>query len=331
MSATASLLRQQIFNIQTPAQFEAITLDVFRYQAANNLVYKQFLNYMGCNTSKVTRIADIPFLPLELFKTQHLVTGNLPIEQTFTSSGTTGAQTSQHHVCDLMIYEESFTRSFEHFYGTIDQYCVLALLPAYLERTGSSLVYMANKFIEQSHHPKSGFYLYNYANLAKILQELNNIQQKTLLLGVSFGLWDLAEQYPQPLHHTLIMETGGMKGKRPEIVRPHLHQILQNAFGVTAIHSEYGMTELLSQAYSQGQGIFNCPAWMQVLVREPNDPLHILTTNQVGCLNVIDLANLHSCSFLATADLGKVFDDNSFEILGRMDSSDVRGCNLMVL
>lgn len=327
----AALLKQQLFSIQTTAQFEAVALDVFRYQAANNLVYKTFLNYIGCKVSNIAHVAQIPFLPIELFKTQRIVTGNLPTQQTFTSSGTTGTQTSKHEVCDLALYEKSFMHSFEQFYGAATQYCVLALLPAYLERTGSSLVYMANHLIEKSKYPQSGFYLYDYAKLSKILRQLNNIGKKTLLLGVSFALWDLAEQHPQPLPHTIVMETGGMKGKRPEIVRPQLHQILQNAFGLNTIHSEYGMTELLSQAYSNGQGIFRCPNHMQVLVREANDPFHILPTNQTGCLNIIDLANLHSCSFLATADLGKVFDDGSFEISGRMDSSDVRGCNLMVL
>ncbi|MGB0838850.1 MAG: acyl transferase [Chitinophagales bacterium] len=313
-----------------------MTLDLFRYQAQYNEVYAHFVRYLGIDPMQIQELEDIPFLPISLFKTQKILTklptaqNEMPIQQVFTSSGTTQSTVSQHFVVEEQLYLRSCMTAFEQFYGNIADYCVLALLPSYLERQGSSLVFMVNHWIERSEHKKRGFYLHNYAALAKTLTELEQKQQKTLLIGVSYALWDLAEQFPTPLKHTIVMETGGMKGKRKELLRTDLHQIFQDAFGVQNIHSEYGMTELLSQAYSKGQGIFRCPKWMKVMTRDLSDPLQSLPPQQTGAINIIDLANRHSCAFIATNDLGKTYADGSFEILGRMDYSDIRGCNLMV-
>lgn len=324
-------LSTAIFSIASDAEFEALALQIFQRQAVTNLVYAQYLSHIGCNVKHIKQLKDIPFLPVELFK-NHVVSCYSAKEHSivFSSSGTTSTQQSQHFVKDIGLYVESCRRGFAHFYGNITDYCVLALLPAYLERQGSSLVYMAADFIEQSKHQSSNFYLYDYPKLAVTLEVLQRQNQKTLLLGVSFALWDFAEQFPMDLSGVCIMETGGMKGKRPEITRHALHQILKNAFQVSAIHSEYGMTEMLSQAYSQGEGLFCCPPWLQVRVRETSDPFSWAKQGQTGAICVIDLANWHSCSFLALSDLGKTYPDGSFEILGRMDYSDMRGCNLMV-
>jgi len=248
----------------------------------------------------------------------------------FTSSGTTGTQVSKHFVPNLKLYEESFNRTFEQFYGPIEDYVVLGLLPSYLEREGSSLIYMVNHFIQNSKYPESGFYLNQWDKLAEKLNVLDQSGKKVLLIGVSFALLDLVENHQFSLKNTIIMETGGMKGRRKELIRTELHDQLKKGFGVSKIHSEYGMTELLSQAYSKGDGIFKCPSWMKVLIRDTEDPLTIIN-HQTGGINIIDLANIKSCSFIATQDLGKVNNDGSFEILGRFDSSDIRGCNLMVL
>lgn len=325
----ANSFQKKIFNL-TSTNFEETALELFRYQATANPVYSQYLQNLSIDIESIMTIEAIPFLPIELFKKHTIVSGEGEVQQTFSSSGTTGTKTSRHHLLDLSLYEESFFKGFEHFYGNPQKYCFLALLPAYLERQGSSLVYMAHHLIKRSTHPKSGFYLYNYGALADTIHQLEQDEQATILLGVSFALWDLAEQYPIPLKHTTIMETGGMKGKRKEVIREELHGIYKAAFGVENIHSEYGMTELLSQAYSKGNGIFRCPPWMRVLAREVTDPFNIVSPNRTGVLNIIDLANVHSCAFLATSDLGKCFEDGSFEVLGRMDESDVRGCNLLV-
>jgi len=321
--------KKQLFALKS-VDFEAAALKLFRYQATANPVYHQYLQNLFVDIESITTIEAIPFLPIELFKKHSILSGEGKIQQTFSSSGTTGIQTSEHHLFDLQLYEQSFFEGFEYFYGNPQDYCFLALLPAYLERQGSSLVYMAHHLIKRSQHPKSGFYLYNYGSLADTLQQLEDAGQPTILLGVSFALWDLAEQYPMPLKHTTIMETGGMKGKRKEVIREELHGIFQEAFEVQNIHSEYGMTELLSQAYSKGNGIFRCPPWMRVLTREVTDPFSIVPPNRTGILNIIDLANVHSCAFLATSDLGKRFEGGSFEVLGRMDYSDIRGCNLLI-
>lgn len=322
-----------------PKQFETAALLLFRYQAANNAVYKQYIDYLGINIAAVQSIYDIPFLPVELFKNHQIVSGHLPVQQVFTSSGTTGNITAYHYVADINLYEQSFMETFRLFYGNVEQYAILALLPAYLERSGSSLVYMADKLIKASNHAHSDFYLYDYARLAHTLSILEAQQQPTILLGVTFALLDFAEQYAMPLRHTIVMETGGMKGRRREMVRPEVHSLLQKAFSVPHIHSEYGMTELLSQAYSKGDGVFHCPPWMRVLLRDVNMPtqvlqpsvLHNTTTPLSGAINVIDLANVHSCAFIATADLATLFDNGCFEVLGRMDNSDMRGCNLLLM
>ncbi len=320
-----------IFNIQTQAEFESASLEVFKFQFENNRVYRSFCDLLYIHPSDVKRIEDIPFLPIQFFKSHDILSSSQPVEQLFTSSGTTGAMTSKHQVTDVQIYEESFRRAFKHFYGTIEDCVVLALLPSYLEREGSSLIYMVEDMIEKSHQPESGFYLHNLSELKEILISLDARGRKVLLIGVSFALLDLVESYQFQLKNTIIMETGGMKGRRKELVREELHAILEKGFGVKTIHSEYGMTELLSQAYSKGHGVFECPKWMQILTRDPEDALTILPKNKTGGINVIDLANINSCSFIATQDLGKVLPDNQFEIIGRFDNSDIRGCNLMVL
>ncbi|MUU78608.1 LuxE/PaaK family acyltransferase [Winogradskyella endarachnes] len=324
-------LKDAIFNIKTDADFEALALKVFKFQFENNKVYRSFCDLLYKHPSDVKQVSDIPFLPIQFFKTRDIVSTSNPIEKTFSSSGTTGSITSKHLVTDLKLYEDSYLKAFNHFYGNIEDYVVLALLPSYLERDGSSLIYMVNDLIEKSNKTESGFYLNNLEDLANTLKSLEAKQQKTLLIGVSFALLDLVETYQLSLKHTTIMETGGMKGRRKEIIRQELHQILQNGFNVNHIHSEYGMTELLSQAYSKGHGVFECPPWMKILTRDTEDALTIQQPNKTGGINVIDLANINSCSFIATQDLGKVYDNGLFEILGRFDNSDIRGCNLMAL
>jgi phenylacetate-coenzyme A ligase PaaK-like adenylate-forming protein len=325
-----------IFNINNDAAFLQEALQVFRYQAANNPLYNRYLKTLGVAIDRVTELQHIPFLPIEFFKSHQLITGDGAVQEIFTSSGTTGMVQSKHYVTDVSIYEESYRKAFELFYGDITGYCILALLPSYLERDGSSLIYMADDLIKQSTHPDSGFYLNNYEELLMKLEQLEHKKQRTLLLGVTYSLLDIAERYTvqknkKELQHTIIMETGGMKGKRKEMIREELHEVLCNSFGVKAIHSEYGMTELLSQAYSKGEGKFNCPPWMRILIRDTNDPLTFLSTQQTGGINIIDLANINSCSFIASQDLGKIAADGSFEILGRFDASDVRGCNLLIV
>ncbi len=323
-------MQPTIFSIQTHKQFTEVALQVFKHQFENNKVYRSFCDLLYKHPSDVTKIEDIPFLPIPFFKSHQVISSESKIQEIFTSSGTTGNITSKHFVTKISLYQQSYTKGFEYFYGNIEEYVVLALLPNYLERKGSSLVYMVNDLISKSKHTESGFYLHNLDDLAQKLIKLDKKGQKTLLIGVSFALLDLIEKHQFQLKNTIIMETGGMKGRRKELIRSELHQILQNGFGVSKIHSEYGMTELLSQAYSKGNGIFTTPPWMKVLTRDTKDALTILPPNKTGGINVIDLANYNSCSFIATQDLGKVFEDNSFEILGRFDHSDIRGCNLMV-
>lgn len=320
-----------IFNIQTPTEFETASLEVFKFQFENNRVYRSFCDLLYIRPSDVNCIEEIPFLPIQFFKSHDVLSSSQPTEQTFTSSGTTGALTSKHHVTDINVYKESFRRAFSHFYGAIEDYVVLALLPSYLGREGSSLIYMVEDLTRQSQHSESGFYLHNLSELKEILINLDTKDKKILLIGVSFALLDLVEAHQFQLKNTIIMETGGMKGRRKELVRAELHDILKKGFGVKSIHSEYGMTELLSQAYSIGHGIFECPKWMKILTRDTEDALTILPKNKTGGINVIDLANLNSCAFIATQDLGKTLPDNQFEIIGRFDNSDIRGCNLMVL
>ena len=320
-----------IFNISTEDEFNNLALKIFKHQFENNPVYRSFCDLLYKHPSDVRSINEIPFLPIQFFKSHDVLSNINTVEKTFSSSGTTGSITSKHHVTDLNIYKESFTKGFECFYGSIEDYVILALLPSYLEREGSSLIYMIEDFIKTSKHPESGFYLNNLSELNETLTVLDKKGKKILLIGVSFALLDLVESYQFQLKNTVIMETGGMKGRRKELVRDELHTILKQGFGVNTIHSEYGMTELLSQAYSKGNGVFECPKWMKILTRDTEDALTILPQQQNGGINVIDLANINSCSFIATQDLGKVHHDGTFEIIGRFDNSDIRGCNLMVL
>ena len=322
---------RSIFDINSEAAFTKKALELFKFQFEENPVYRSFCDLLYRHPSDVQKLEDIPFLPIEFFKTHKVVSSTKDIQQTFTSSGTTGSVVSQHHVADLNLYEPSFQKGFAHFYGNIEDYTVLALLPSYLEREGSSLIYMANDMIQQSKHPKSGFYLDDLDALKQTLLELEASEQKTLLIGVSYALLDLVEFHQFELKHTIIMETGGMKGRRKEMIKSELHSILKKGFGVDTIHSEYGMTELLSQAYSKGNGIFSTPPWMKVLIRDPEDALTILGEKKSGGINIIDLANVYSCAFIATKDLGKIHNNGTFEVLGRFDQSDIRGCNLMVL
>ena len=348
-----------IFTISSQKQFEKTALKVFRFQHENNKVYRDFCDFLKVNPQQVKSLQQIPFLPIQFFKSHNVVSNTNPAEVTFTSSGTTGMVTSKHLVTDVSLYEESYRKGFSEFYGNIEDYVVLALLPSYLEREGSSLIYMVEDLIKLSNQPESGFYLHNHDDLIKKLTALDESGQNVILIGVTYALLDLIETFNNKqssvenekkvldnfgqktenlskkhqfqLKNTIIMETGGMKGKRKEMIREELHEQLCKGFGVNAIHSEYGMTELLGQAYSLGEGVFECPSWMHILVRDPEDALTYVKDGKTGGINVIDLANINSCSFIATQDLGKKNPNNSFEVLGRFDNSDIRGCNLMVL
>ena len=317
--------------------FEALALEVFQFQRQQCPVYADYLQALKVNPAVVSSLEQIPFLPVRFFKSHAVQTTVFEPEAIFESSGTTGSINSRHLVKDLSLYEESFIKGFELFYGPVKEWCIIGLLPSYLERkkvqlaaNDSSLVYMVDKLIQLSEHPQSGFYLNEFDKLYLLLNELEKKQQKTLLIGVTFALLDFAEKYSLPLHFTTIMETGGMKGRREEMIRPEVHAKLKQAFLIDTIHSEYGMTELLSQSYSKGEGIFNSPLWMKVMVRDEEDPL-LVKEQGTGVLNIIDLANIYSCSFIATDDAGKINADGSFEVLGRVDGSDLRGCSLMVV
>ena len=320
-----------IFSISSQKQFEKIALKTFRFQHQNNLVYREFCDFLKTDLQKVKSLEQIPFLPIQFFKSHRVISNENPIQETFTSSGTTGMATSKHFVTEVSLYEESYRKGFSQFYGNIEDYVVLALLPSYLEREGSSLIYMVEDLIQMTNNPESGFYLHNHEELIEKLTRLDNSGQNVILIGVTYALLDLIEKHPFQLQNTIIMETGGMKGQRKEMIREELHEQLCQGFGVTAIHSEYGMTELLSQAYSLGNGVFECPSWMQILIRDTEDALTYVSDGKTGGINVIDLANINSCSFIATQDLGKKNPNNSFEVLGRFDHSDIRGCNLMVI
>ncbi|SFW64456.1 Acyl-protein synthetase, LuxE [Sinomicrobium oceani] len=320
-----------VFDITDDSDFTAVALKVFRHQYRNNEVYREFCDLLGRTPAKVGTVEEIPFLPISFFKSHKITTSGAPPEELFTSSGTTGMSTSKHYVADRTIYERSFSDAFQRFYGNISDYVVLALLPSYLERQGSSLIYMVDDLIRRSADPYSGFYLDDLESLGHTLETLDQKGKKILLIGVSFALLDLVETHRFQLENTIVMETGGMKGRRKELIREELHQLLEKGFGVSEIHSEYGMTELLSQAYSPGNGNFHCPPWMKIIIRDPEDALSLQPTGKTGGINVIDLANIHSCSFIATQDLGKTHPDGSFEVLGRFDHSDIRGCNLMVM
>jgi len=325
-----NLTKEQIFSINNDEQFSSVALQVFRHQAAACAVYREFIEGMRIDIANVQQVEAIPFMPIEFFKSHTVVSNNDAVQVTFTSSGTTGMITSRHPVTDVSWYEASFRKAFELFYGDIKNYTVLALLPSYLEREGSSLIYMAEDLIKQSNNPDSGFFLYNHDELYHQLKKQQQNKKPTLLIGVTFALLDFVEQYEMDFPELIVMETGGMKGKRKEMIREELHEQLCKGFGVAVIHSEYGMTELLSQGYSKGSGIFNCPPCMRIITRDTNDPLTLIKDDKAGGINIIDLANINSCSFLATQDLGKVYADGSFEVLGRFDNADIRGCNLLI-
>lgn len=321
---------QSIFKINSDQAFNEKALEIFYWQAENSPVYKEYISSLNITPSNITNIEQIPFLPIQFFKSQEVITESKVPQTCFKSSGTTETGRSQHLVADLNLYKNSFTKGFELAYGEINNICVIALLPNYLEQGDSSLIYMIDSLIEQSNDVRSGFYLNVNQDLHAVLSNLKKSKTNTILIGVTYALLDFIDKHATDFSELIVMETGGMKGRRKEIVREELHQILSNGFGVKRIHSEYGMTELLSQAYSKGDGIFTTPPWMKILTREISDPLSLCKVNKTGGVNVIDLANVYSCSFIATQDLGKIIGNGQFEILGRFDNSDTRGCNLMI-
>ncbi|PST82015.1 acyl transferase [Pedobacter yulinensis] len=321
---------EQILTDLSAAAFETLCLTIFRRQAAACSVYRDYISCLGIDPQTIECSKDIPFLPISFFKTHAVTSSEAPAAIVFSSSGTTGMVQSRHLVTDLTWYEQSYLSAFGRFYGNPADYCILALLPAYLEREGSSLIYMADDLLSKSTDPRSGYFLHNHTELAAVLEVLQQGGQKTILLGVTYALLDFIEAHSMNFPELIVMETGGMKGRRKEMVREELHDILCAGFGVHHIHSEYGMTELLSQAYSSGEGRFVCPPWMQVCLRDTNDPLSPVSPGTTGGINVIDLANYNSCSFISTQDLGRLHADGSFEVLGRFDHSDIRGCNLLV-
>lgn len=323
-------LIEQLFKINNNAKFERLALQIFRYQVAHNKIYRSYIKALKIDIENISGINEIPFLPIQLFKNQEVMCGEFVPEMVFESSGTSGLNTSKHIISDLSIYQNSFIKSFNTFYGDIGKYCILGLLPSYLERNNSSLVYMVNELIKRSNFPQSGFYRDNYEALISVINSEKLNDQHIILIGVTYALLDIVENYQLNNPNLIVMETGGMKGKRRELTREELHQKLKKGFNAKSIHSEYGMTEILSQAYSQRDGIFFTPNWMQILIRDINDPFCIVEKGVSGGINIIDLANINSCSFIMTQDLGRQNNDGSFEVLGRFDSSDIRGCNLLV-
>jgi phenylacetate-coenzyme A ligase PaaK-like adenylate-forming protein len=326
---TFKSFESQLYSVNE-SSFEDIALALFRFQAKNNPVYRQYIRNLAVNIDKIHTVNSVPFLPISFFKTQSIKTGDWNPETTFASSGTTGSSTSSHQIMNVQFYLDHAVRCFEHFFGSITNYHFLALLPSYLERTNSSLVAMMDHFIKQSGSRQSGFYLHDTDKLISDLKLLTNDSKKVILWGVSFALLELTERYQLDLQHCIVFETGGMKGRRRELTRDELHTILSKKLNVNNIYSEYGMTELLSQSYSKGGAHFFCPPWMKILGRDITDPLEIGLQNQTCGINVIDLANWHSISFIETEDMGKCYENGTFEVLGRLDNSEVRGCNLMV-
>ncbi|MCK4662064.1 MAG: acyltransferase [Bacteroidales bacterium] len=324
------LISNKIFSISNKKDFEVLAIKIFKYQSKNIPVYTEYLNELNIKPEQIKKIEQIPFLPVDFFKTHKIYNYNSKIDKTFTSSGTTGITHSKHYVTDISIYINSFNKTFNLFYGDIKDYCFLALLSSYLEREDSSLIYMVNNLIEQTGYKESGFFLNDIEELYNKLIILEKRNKKTILLGVSYALLNFAEKYKIDLFNTIVIETGGMKGKRKEITREELHKILTKSFGVSTIHSEYGMTELLSQAYSKENGIFHTPPWMKVLIRDIYDPFTFLDCGKSGGINIIDMANINSCSFIETKDIGRLHKNETFEVLGRIDNSDIRGCNLLV-
>lgn len=324
-------LREDIFRINSFSDFEDAAFRVMKRQVAENPLYRSFTGFLNRKLEEPGNISEIPFLPVELFRNHPVITGEVRIEMIFESSGTSGMIPGKHFIRDLSLYEESFLRTFRMFYGDPGDYIIAALLPSYLERSGSSLVYMADKLIHLTSSGLSGFYRNNPRELIRTIDRAKKTGSKILLIGVSFALLDLAEEFSPDLSGVMVMETGGMKGRRKELTRNELHDILKEKFNIDTVHSEYGMTELLSQAYSKKDGIFYCPPWMRILLRDPHDPLKIITEpGKTGGINIIDLANMHSCAFIATSDLGRLHNDGGFEVLGRFDNSDIRGCNLLI-
>jgi hypothetical protein len=323
-------LENRVFSISNAKEFALIAREVYRFQYYNNRLYREYCEAVKRPPRYVNEIKDVPFLPISFFKSHRVETTTFDPELVFRSSGTTASATSSHFVKDAAVYEKSFSEGFRRFYGDIKNYCILGLLPSYLERGNSSLVYMVDHMIKASEHKSSGFYLDDFERLNNTLQELESKGQKTILIGVTYALLDFGDQYRQHFKNTIVMETGGMKGRGKELTKAELNIHLKQTFGVNDIHSEYGMTELLSQAYGVN-GSMDCPPWMRIVVRDETDPFSIFELGGTGAVNVIDLANLYSCSFIATDDMGKICTDGSFEVLGRMDNSDVRGCSLMVI
>ena len=323
---TSQDLIQSIFEPMSPEVFNETAIKIFLYQYENNQIYHKYVDYLAIQPNKIIHYSEIPFLPISFFKTHKIISGENNPVKTFKSSGTTGQEQSCHYITDLNLYDKSLLNGFNYFYGDITEYCIIAVLPSY--HKDSSLIYMSSKLIEMTGRKESGFYN-DYDEVIKLLSELNEKKIKTILIGVSYALLEMAEKYSCSLYDTIIMETGGMKGRKKEMIREELHSVLKKSFKINSIHSEYGMTELLSQAYSFSNGIFRCPPWMKVLIREMNDPLSIIGTNKSGGINVIDFANINSCSFIATDDTGFLNEDSSFEVTGRIDFSDIRGCNLL--
>ncbi|MGV3760954.1 acyl transferase [Parapedobacter sp.] len=323
-------MNKEIFSIKTRQAFDDVCMGIFRHQAIHCAVYRKYLSLIQVDPETIQRPEAIPCLPIDFFKNHRIITGAEPPQQVFTSSGTTGTAQSKHYVVDAAVYEYSFRTAFNQFYGNPADMAILALLPSYSEREGSSLIYMVDDLIRQSQYPQSGYFLYNHDELYDSLRELKATATPTLLIGVTYALLDFVENHVIDFPALQVMETGGMKGRRREMIREEVHERLCQGFHVAEIHSEYGMTELLSQAYSTGGGRFRCPPWMQIHIRDTNDPFDRLPINRTGAINVVDLANIHSCTFIATQDLGRKHSDGSFEVLGRFDQSDIRGCNLLV-
>jgi hypothetical protein len=323
-------LSNEIFEISNAEEFEKIAFRIFRIQYQSNNIYKQYVDLLKINPDKVSKLTQIPFLPIDFFKQARILAGGVYEEMVFYSSGTTSNQPSRHFIADIGLYKKSFITCFTKFYGNPQKYCILALLPGYMERSGSSLVYMVNELMNISGNPHNGFYLNEIATLKSKINLLESTGQAYILIGVTYALLDFANTYPAKIEHGIIMETGGMKGKRKELIKKEVHEILESGFGKQPVHSEYGMTELLSQAYSKGNGLYECPPWMNVLIRDTYDPFSYVETEGSGGINVIDFANLYSCCFIETKDLGKLHPNGMFEVLGRYDHSEIRGCNLMI-
>ncbi len=322
--------KNKIFSVRSSGEFNERALEIFHFQYRNNPVYKEYLDVSGADPYAVTSVDQIPFLPAEIFRNRKVLCKAMDPDLVFFSSGTAGMEQSKHYIADPLLYEESFFRSFRHFFGGVEGKCILGLLPSYLERQNSSLAYMIKRFIEKSGVKESGFFLYNYKRLYEVLMDTYERGMPVFLFGVSFALLDFSERFPMQFPGLHVIETGGMKGRRKEFIREELHRQLMKGYGVDHISSEYGMTELLSQAYAPGDGLFAAPPWMKIFIKDVYDPYSAVEKGKTGTISIVDLANVYSCSFIATRDLGKMHPDGRFEVLGRADTSDIRGCNLLV-